>query len=62
LELISNFHNANDAITFLQQQPVDLIFLDINMPHMSGLEMLQELQLKPVIIFTTAYSEFAVDS
>ena len=62
LELISHFYNAKDAITFLKQQPVDLIFLDINMPHMSGLEMLQELQLKPIIIFTTAYSEFAVDS
>jgi len=62
LELISHFHNGKDALSFLQQQPVDLIFLDINMPHMSGLEMLQELQLKPILIFTTAYSEFAVDS
>jgi len=62
LDLISHFHNGKDALSFLKQQPVDLIFLDINMPHMSGLEMLQELQLKPIIIFTTAYSEFAVDS
>ena len=62
LELISHFHKANDAIQFLKQHPVDLIFLDINMPHMSGLEMLQKLQLKPVIIFTTAYAEFAVES
>lgn len=62
LDLISHFYNAKDAIVFLKQQPVDLIFLDINMPHMSGLEMLKELQLKPIIIFTTAYSEFAVDS
>lgn len=62
LELISHFYNAKDAIIFLKQHPVDLIFLDINMPNMSGLEMLQKLQLKPLLIFTTAYSEFAVES
>tara|TARA_R110002050_G_scaffold110892_1_gene223574 strand:- start:78261 stop:78554 length:294 start_codon:yes stop_codon:yes gene_type:complete len=60
--LISYFHNAKEAIVFLKQNPVDVIFLDINMPHMSGLEMLNELQLKPQIIFTTAYTEFALES
>lgn len=62
LDLITHFYNAKDAIAFLKQHPIDLIFLDINMPNMSGLELLQELQLKPVVIFTTAYSEFAVES
>ncbi len=60
--LLACFNNAKDAVVFLKQNPVDLIFLDINMPHMSGLEMLNKLQRKPQVIFTTAYAEFAVDS
>lgn len=62
LDLIVHFYNPKEAITFLRQNPVDLIFLDINMPNMSGLEMLEELKLKPNIIFTTAYSDFALES
>ncbi|MDO5969285.1 response regulator transcription factor [Flavivirga aquimarina] len=62
LELVSYFYNAKDALQFLKQNPVDLIFIDVNMPQMSGLEMLEKLQLKPYIIFTTAYTEFAIDS
>ncbi|WP_345004434.1 response regulator transcription factor [Snuella lapsa] len=62
LELIAHFYNAQDALGFLKQNPVDLMFLDINMPHVSGLELLDGLQFKPQIIFTTAYSKFAVDS
>lgn len=53
---------VQEAITFLGQNSVDLIFLDINIPNMSGLEMLEELKLKPNIIFTTAYSDFALES
>ena len=60
--LLEHFYNAKDALTFLKQNPVDLIFLDINMPHLSGIEMLEELQKKPLIIFTTAYADYAVDS
>lgn len=62
LELVSCFYNAEDALLFLKQNPVDLLFIDINMPQMSGLEMLKGLKIKPLIIFTTAYSEFAIDS
>ena len=62
LDLIAHFYNPKEAITFLRQHPVDLIFLDINMPNMSGLEMLEELKLKPNVIFTTAYSDFALES
>ena len=62
VSLMAHFHNAKDAIVFLKQNPVDLIFLDINMPNMSGLEMLGELQLKPEVVFTTAYTEFAIES
>ena len=60
--LLEYFYNAKDALIFLKQNPVDLIFLDINMPHLSGVEMLEELQRKPLIIFTTAYTDYAVDS
>lgn len=60
--LLEHFYNAKNALTFLKQNPVDLIFLDINMPHLSGVEMLEELQRKPLIIFTTAYANYAVDS
>jgi two-component system LytT family response regulator len=62
LDLIAQFSNPKEAIVFLKQNPVDLIFLDINMPNMSGLEMLEELRLKPNIIFTTAYADFALES
>lgn len=62
LELVSVFYNSKDALAFLKQNPVDLIFLDINIPHMSGLELLENLNLKPNVIFTTAYTEFAIES
>jgi len=39
LELVAVFHDSKDALRFLKQNPVDLIFLDINIPHMSGLEL-----------------------
>ncbi|TDO22735.1 LytR/AlgR family response regulator transcription factor [Pedobacter duraquae] len=62
LDLIAQFSDPAEAIVFLRQNPVDLIFLDINMPNISGLEMLEELKLKPNIIFTTAYTNFAFES
>ncbi len=62
IELKHHFHDPEKALEYLKKNPVDLIFLDINMPKLSGLEMLESLQRKPEVIFTTAYSEFAVDS
>ncbi|MDN5204626.1 LytTR family DNA-binding domain-containing protein [Fulvivirgaceae bacterium BMA10] len=62
LSLIAHFHEPEEAMNFLRSNPVDLIFLDINMPYFSGLEMLQQLQIQPNVIFTTAYSEFALES
>src|SRR6478672_9945694 len=55
--------NALDAIDRLRSQPdIDIIFLDINMPNLSGLQLLKILQPKQAVIFTTAYAEFAVES
>jgi len=56
--------NCNDAICahqFLQENEVDLIFLDINMPKLSGISFLKNLKNAPLVIFTTAYSEYALE-
>ncbi len=60
LELKVTFTDAFEAIPYLQQNKVDLIFLDIKMPDISGIEFVHILQKTPMIIFTTAYSEYAV--
>lgn len=62
LTLIGNCYNAIEALNFLHEQSVDLVFLDINMPELSGLEMLKTLNNPPMIILTTAYSEFALEA
>lgn len=62
LNLLASFTNAQEALVYLKENLVDLVFLDFNMPHLSGLELLDNLRFKPLIIFTTAYSEFAVES
>lgn len=62
IELKASFTNAFDAITFLQQNKTDLIFLDIKMPDISGIDFLNSLNNPPMVIFTTAYSEHAVKS
>ncbi|MET3029254.1 LytTR family DNA-binding domain-containing protein [Flavobacterium sp. UW10123] len=61
LELISTFNNAIDAVSFINQNNVDLIFLDIQMPHFSGIDFLNTIEKKPLVIFTTAYSDYAVE-
>lgn len=62
LKVIAKCHTAIEAISVLNEHSIDLIFLDINMPEISGLEMLKMLENRPKVIFTTAYSEFAIDS
>ncbi|QDA61613.1 LytR/AlgR family response regulator transcription factor [Hymenobacter jejuensis] len=62
VELKACFTNAFDALAYLQQEPVDLLFLDINMPDLSGLEFVRSLSTKPLVVFTTAYAEHAVAS
>jgi DNA-binding LytR/AlgR family response regulator len=61
LEIIGTCSNAIDAFGFMQKHKVDLLFLDIQMPKMSGLDLIRSLQERPNIIITTAYREYAVD-
>jgi DNA-binding LytR/AlgR family response regulator len=61
LEHVGACYSGVEAINFLHKTPVDILFLDINMPEMTGLELLKTLQNPPKIILTTAYSEFALD-
>jgi two-component system, LytTR family, response regulator len=60
--LKATFREPVKAIEFLNREKVDLIFLDINMPDISGIQLLQTLSPRPLIIFTTAYSQYAVES
>ena len=62
LELAQQCYNGIEALNYLRDNTVDLMFLDIDMPEISGLELLQTLQNPPKTILTTAYSEFALES
>lgn len=62
LKLEGSFRNAISAFTFLQQNPVDLIFLDIQMPKLSGIDFLKTLKNPPKVIITTAYRDYAIES
>ncbi|QRY56296.1 LytR/AlgR family response regulator transcription factor [Sphingobacterium siyangense] len=62
LELLDGFNNAESAAVYLQNTEVDLIFLDINMPGINGIEFARTIPKTTLIIFTTAYSQYAVDS
>jgi DNA-binding LytR/AlgR family response regulator len=60
LEIIKKCNSALEAIEVLHNQSVDLIFLDINMPRLTGIEFLKTLKNPPLVIITTAYSEYAI--
>ena len=62
LDMVYATTDAITALTYVQSNPVDLIFLDINMPDISGLDFARLAKGKSKIIFTTAYSEFALES
>jgi DNA-binding LytR/AlgR family response regulator len=62
LEVAGQFRNAIDAAQFLEREHVDLLFLDIRMPRMSGLDLLRKVERKPKVIITSAYREFAMDA
>ncbi len=62
IDLVETFNNAIQGINFLNDNTIDLIFLDINMPVLDGLDFIKSLEKKPLIIITTAYKEYAVES
>lgn len=62
LQLIDCFNNAESASDFIQSATVDLIFLDIQMPGINGIDFARTIPKQTLIIFTTAYSEYALDS
>lgn len=62
IELVNTFSNAIEGLSYIKENKVDLIFLDINMPLLDGLSFIKSLEKKPLIIITTAHSEFAVES
>jgi DNA-binding LytR/AlgR family response regulator len=61
VELQKTFLKPNEAMKYLRKFPTDLLFLDINMPSISGIELYKSIEQNTMVIFTTAYSEFAVE-
>ncbi|GAA0721115.1 LytTR family DNA-binding domain-containing protein [Aquimarina litoralis] len=61
LELVATCKNAFEVMSYLQSNSVDILFLDINMPKLSGISLLKTMQQKPNVIITTAYPEYAVE-
>lgn len=61
VQVVSVFYNALDALTFLEKHTIDLLFLDIEMPEMSGIALLKKLPQAPLTIFTTAYRDYAFE-
>jgi len=61
LKLVGKFEEPMKALPLIESQEVDLLFLDIKMPDISGIEFFKSLTHQPEVIFTTAYSEFAID-
>lgn len=62
LKLAGTFRDPFQAMDYITKSKPDLVFLDINMPELSGIQLLRSLPVAPMIIFTTAYSEYAIDS
>lgn len=61
LELVAECTNAFEAMAVLEKNKVDLIFIDIRMPGLTGLELISSLEQKPLVIFVTAYKQYALD-
>ena len=62
LQLNGSFYTAVEAMEYLYNSQVDIMFLDINMPGLTGMEMLETMSNKPFVILTTAYKEYALES
>ena len=60
IEIVGEYDNADDALEGIPKDKADLLFLDIQMPGKNGFELLQELDKAPIVIFTTAYDEYAI--
>lgn len=61
LELVATFDNAIDAGQFLQNESIDLLFLDIQMPVVTGIDFIKNTRIQPKVILTTAYREYALE-
>ena len=61
LNLVASCKNAFEVLGILQEKEIDILFLDINMPKLSGLSLLKTLQKRPNVIITTAYPEYAIE-
>ena len=62
LQLVGSFNSAATASDFMEQHVVDLVFLDIQMPGITGIEFARTISKRTLVIFTTAYTEYALDS
>lgn len=62
LELVFQAYNGRDALEYLESHTPGLMFLDINMPEITGMDLLKKLKVRPRTVLTTAYSEFALES
>jgi len=62
IQFQKSFSSTGAALRYLERETADLLFLDINMPAMNGLDFYRSLQHKPLLIFTTSHSEFALES
>ncbi len=61
LNLVASCHDAFEAIEVIDKNEIDLIYVDINMPDLNGLDFVRSLTNKPLVVFTTAYSEYAIE-
>lgn len=62
IEVVAQCYLATDALAFISENHIDLLFLDVNMPKLSGIELLKVLTHKPQVIITSAYQEYALES
>ena len=62
LQLVGSFNSAATASDFMEQHVVDLVFLDIQMPGITGIEFARTISKRTLVIFTTAYTEYTLDS
>ena len=61
LELVHTFDDAISGAEFIRNTPADILFVDINMPDITGLDLVRSLEEKPIVIFTTAHKKFAIE-